>query len=432
MAALGPAPPHVSRETRLLLITLVLSLVALWVLARIRFPERVASPNPLPPVLTQLSRPAAFDDLAATVFAVEPQVRASLMSLDVRRETSAAHRTDGKVLALRIHPEVAVAVVDEDTELSNGQDHPDVEIAGRDPASGLAVVRVRPQTVPDLRAWAPRQMGYPRFLIASDVYAEGISLRPVFVGSLFQADSPLWPTPIWLAPPKADLVAGTFVFTTDGALAGLVVVRDGRFAIVPGTTVMSEAGRLLAAGPVQAGRIGVEVQPLTAAVASATGALSGVVVTWVDPNGPASRQLAPGEIVEAIDGDSLLTHEHWQARIARLTANQSVVLLVRKADTLREVPLTAVAVSDAKEDLPLGLTLRAVQGTGVEVLSIQARSAAAKAGIEPRDVITVVGDIKAPTPTQVSRTFAAAAGKQPILVALTRAGEHHVLVLRKR
>ncbi len=46
--------PRVSRETRLLLTTALLSVVALWILARIRFPDQPAG-TPVQPLLTQLA-----------------------------------------------------------------------------------------------------------------------------------------------------------------------------------------------------------------------------------------------------------------------------------------------------------------------------------------------------------------------------------------
>jgi hypothetical protein len=50
--------PRVSRETRLLLAAGVMAVAALWLLARIRFPERPVSPNPVPSVLSQLTSSA--------------------------------------------------------------------------------------------------------------------------------------------------------------------------------------------------------------------------------------------------------------------------------------------------------------------------------------------------------------------------------------
>ena len=56
--------PRVSRETRRLLVAAGLALLALWILARLRFPERPPSPNPVAPVLTQISPPTTFTGLA--------------------------------------------------------------------------------------------------------------------------------------------------------------------------------------------------------------------------------------------------------------------------------------------------------------------------------------------------------------------------------
>ena len=68
------ARPRVSRETRRLLAAAGLALLALWILARLRFPERPASANPVATVLTQISPPTTFSDLAAEVDRVRRRV----------------------------------------------------------------------------------------------------------------------------------------------------------------------------------------------------------------------------------------------------------------------------------------------------------------------------------------------------------------------
>src|SRR5262245_23176150 len=61
-----PTPPrHSARETRLLLITLAVSVVALLLLARFRFPERPIADLSPPQPLTRLTRVTAFDELSA-------------------------------------------------------------------------------------------------------------------------------------------------------------------------------------------------------------------------------------------------------------------------------------------------------------------------------------------------------------------------------
>ena len=71
------------------------------------------------------------------------------------------------------------------------------------------------------------------------------SLRPVFISVLTPTTIPFWQETVWAAPPSSDLVPGSFVFTTDARLAGLVVDRNGRPVIVPGPALMAAIGRLL-------------------------------------------------------------------------------------------------------------------------------------------------------------------------------------------
>ena len=54
METSSPYRPRVSRETRSLLTAGVMAVAALWLLARMRFPEHPVTPNPVPSVLSQL------------------------------------------------------------------------------------------------------------------------------------------------------------------------------------------------------------------------------------------------------------------------------------------------------------------------------------------------------------------------------------------
>jgi serine protease Do len=263
------------------------------------------------------------------------------------------------------------------------------------------------------------------------VSRDGISLRPVFVGALHDIDAPLWSEPIWALPNTTDLAPNTFVFTPDGAFAGLVVDVDDRLALVPGETVRSEVDRLRREGTRAWGQLGVEVQALTPAVATGVGARTGVVVTWVDPRGPAAEYLSVMDVIEALADEPLSTFAAWHARAARLVAGQTISLRVRRDHEVRTVMLTAQAASTPGPP-SLGLTMRSLQKGGVEVLVVAQASAGERAGIQPGDVITVVGDRDAPTPAQVRRLFSMATEARPLLIALTRGAAHHVLALETR
>jgi serine protease Do len=204
-------------------------------------------------------------------------------------------------------------------------------------------------------------------------------------------------------------------------------------ALVPADAVIAVAERLVRDGEKPAGRLGVDVQALTPGIAAATGAdagVAGVVVTWVHPKGPAARALRTADIIEAIDNQPVATLEHWNARVAAVAEGDSLLVRVRRAGTIAEVPLTAASPADPPVR-PLGLTLRTIPRTGAEVVSVAPLSAAALAGLAPGAVLTRVGEIEAPTAAQVSRAFAGAARDRPILVAFTRAGTHRVIALER-
>ena len=406
--------PVISRETRLLLITMLVSIAALWVLARIRFQERsVASvPVAVPPVLAQLRPETGYADLARAIADIRPAAAAAVI-------TSTAGAP-----ALRVREDAAVTL------------HPhadDVRLAV-DRATGLSIVRTPVGDVPRLVPWVPRLLDYPRYLAASDVAAEHVMLRPVFVSGLIPVTSPLWNGQLWLLPPAASMTPGTFVFTTDGAFAGLVVEHGGRSAIVPATLLLDTATALLQSGNREAGSIGVTVQPLSASIAAASGARSGMVVTAVEPGGPAAAQLIPTDIIEAIDGQPIETAEHWRARIARLNVGDSVSLHVRSGHETRELQIVAASAPVAPPvsgGTSLGLRLRAVPTAGVQVTAVESGSSAARAGIQVGDLITVAGRQAAPTPAQLTRAFATTPPNESLLIALSRSGEHHVVALRK-
>jgi PDZ domain-containing protein len=429
-----PIRPAVSRETRLLLIIVLVSLSMLWVLARVRFPGRPKTPNPVPPVFAQLAPPSAFEDIASSVAQLGPRVEVSLTTVEVRQPSSggAAGPAHLALPALRVRNDLAVASMDSAAEVFETPDGAGVSVVARDPATHLAVFRVPAVDVPPPTPWSPARLQDPRYLIAADVSRTGTSLRPVFVGALYPTVSPFWPESIWAVPERTDLQPGTFVFTVDGALAGLVTEREGRPAIVPANTVLAAVDRLLQEGDRKPGWLGIQVQPLTPAIASAIGASTGVIVAWTEPRGPAAGHLAIADVIEQIDGDPVVTAEYWNARVAGLSEGDAVTLKVRRRNEVREVRLTAARPQAPADDLPLGLTMRAINLVGVEILRVDRDSSAARAGLQTGDRVRVLGDVEAPTPAQVTRMFGAAPPDRPLIAAVERGDAHHVVVLEKK
>jgi hypothetical protein len=418
----SPTPPRVPRETRLLIATIVISIVALWVLSRIRFPEREAAPAPVPPILTPLVRAPGFSDLATAVSDTHALIARHLLALPAAAGADgvAAH---GMLQALRIGGDLAVALTP--TEPPSAEN-----ILGRDHATGLTVIKTPEPAVSTPATWSPLQLQHPRYLFAATAAADGSALRPLFVDALDPTATPLWPVPVWMMRSQVDATPGTFVFTSDGLLAGLVVAARGRLAIVPGDAVLREAGRVRQEGRKRVGYLGVDVRPLTPALATAIGETSGVVVAWVDPLGAAAEKLMVGDLVESIDGAPTPAADDWAARAARLTPGDASVLRIRRQDAALDVALVA-ADRMPVDAAVLGLVMRTNRGAGTEIVGVSRGSVAERAGLRAGDLVTTIGAVKAPSPAEVTRAFNAAPAGRPILAAITRAGRHDIVALAK-
>lgn len=423
----SPYRPKVSRETRLLLTAAVLSIAVLWLLAQIRFEGVPVPASPIPAVLSQLGTSPRFDDLAGQLAQIRSRLQPSLLVFGASPgiDPSAPRR-----VAIKLRDDLVVTLVPSGASSTPWKD---VAILAHDAASGLAVARVADAaSMPHPLPWTPNRLQQPRYFFATGVAPAGVSLRPVFVGSLHPIDTPLWDGQLWTPPAGTDLAPGAFLFTTDAELAGMAIAHDGELAIIPSASLLTEANRLIEAPPGFGGTIGISVQALTPPIASLTGAQSGVVVTSVDRDGPATGLARAGEVVEAIDGRTLPTIQHWNARVARVSPGETLVLRVRGGGELRDVTVVAAPPqAAAPASGQLGLTLRARARVGAEVVRIERGAAADRAGLIVGDVITLVADIPAPSPSQVVSAFAAALEGQHVMIAVTRGNTHFVTTLAR-
>lgn len=403
--------PVISRETGRLLVTIAVSIAALWVLARIRFQERAAPQTGVAPVLAQLRPAASYDDLARAVADVRPLVAAAVLPAG-----------DGS--AFRIGAERAVALA------------PDgIPIVAADRATGLSVIAVATEEPAGVMPWMPRILDYPRFLLVAERAADTVAVRPVFVSTLTPVHSPYWDSDVWQLPTAEDFPVGRFVFTTEGALAGLIVAERGRRAIVPAPRLLDAASRLAASPPRPPGTLGVEVQPVSSALAAVLGVDSGVVVSAVDAAGPAADDLAPTDVIVAIDGRAIDSIDRWRARVLRVAAGDTVSLSVRSEGESRTVQIAAVPAAAVVAPEPagntLGLQLAPAGNSGSRVIRVEPGSRAAETSLQPGDLITAVGRKSAPTPSQIAQAFAAVSPGGSLIIAFTRGEEHRLAAIRK-
>ena len=410
--------------------TALFAVLTLWVLARIRFPDRPVNPNPVTPLLSQLAGFSRFSELAATIEDLRARVAPTLVMVapDVADITERAELTEEQVAALRLRDDLAIAILEPGA--GRGERNPPGVIA-EDRASGLAVLRVGNGTNTVLPVlWSPQRLDKPQYVAASSPSPGSMSLRPAFIGSLTPVETPAGIGPMWRLPRDADVTPGAFLFTDDAEFVGAVVRYENGLAVVPGKMLWDAAEDLLRHPHKVYVDLGIDVAALTPRLSLASGADTGVVITWINPNSVVAGQLKAGDVIQAVDDVSLPTPEHWRVRTARLGVGDTIAIRVLRGRVQRELLVVAAIAAPAPSSM-LGLTLRPLGSVGAEVVRVERGSAADAAGIEAGDVITVIGASIAPSAAQVESSFASARRGDFMIVALMRGPEHRVVALQR-
>lgn len=421
--------PRVSRETRRLLMTALLAVLTLWVLARIRFPDRPVNPNPVAPLLSQLAGFSRFSELAATIEDLRARVAPTLVTVapDIADITARAERTEEHVAALRLRDDVAIAILEPGAREPNP-----LGVIAEDRASGLTVLRVGNGTNAVLPVlWSPERLDRPQYVAVSSPSPGSMSLRPAFIGSLTPVETPAWIGPVWRLPRDADVAPGAFLFTDDAEFVGAVARYGDGLAVIPGKTLWDAAEELLRQPQKTHVDLGIEVEALTPRLSRASGADTGVVITWINPSSVVAAQLKAGDVIEAVDDVSTLTPEHWRVRTARLGVGDTIAIRVLRGGTQRELLVVAATPAPTTPSAMLGLTMRPLARVGAEVVRVERGSAAEAAGIEAGDVITAIGASLAPSAAQVESSFAAARPGDFTIVTLMRGPVHRVVAIQR-
>ena len=188
---------RVSRETRQLLVAALVALLALWVLARIRFPGQPPTPNPIPTLLSQLSAAPRFANLAGEIAELQSKLATSLLTIPVSGADDTPEGSPRQLTAMRVSSDAALLALRSGDGLLNDKD-----LIAIDRVTGLAIIHAdaTPASA-EVPRWLPSALNSPRYLMATVATPTGVSLRPVLVGPLHETESPAWPGPIALRLP---------------------------------------------------------------------------------------------------------------------------------------------------------------------------------------------------------------------------------------
>jgi hypothetical protein len=423
-------------ETLLLLVTIAVSALMLFLLARFRFPEQGRAPQAPTQPLERLAASATYDELAGILRGVDRQVSGAIVSVLAASDSDAPgdDAATTYVPAVRIGADRAVALPGAGRHVvaQSGR----TKILAADSPHGVALLQtpsVEPSNIPRLAVLdtLPEAPGY---LAAIEATASGPAVRPIYFGRLDRVSDRRWKEPILrFSGLQQMLPSGAAVFTLDARFVGVGFPDDRAFLVVPAVSLLAEAEQLGLRGSVPAADLGIEVQPLDAAMRAATGAQTGIVVSYVHPSGPAAGQLEPADVITAVGSMAIRTPADYTAAVMQLSPGAGVALATVRAGRSMIVNVTpGVRGSPADQATSeLGLELRAVKGWGVEVVRVAPRSAAARAGIRAGDLLTAFGAANAPDPATVAKVFGGIASGQYVIVRVERGSTHLVVPLTK-
>ena len=436
MADPTPRSSRISRESRLLLLTVGLCALVLLVLARWRFPDREEAPTTAPP-LERLAARAPYEALAVDIQRVEPMIAPNLVVLRVAPSAAPAPRGLADVLARADAPSdvrhVAALRIGADTALCSippgaridgivggGEAAGQASVLATDLVRGLSRIRVPTSAVRSLPQLAIAAVQTPGYIVAVEGTHAGMTIRPVFVGRGHPFASARWSRPL-LPLGGLGVSPGALMFSLAGEFIGTAVIENGAPAIAGARDVIDSVDRLTAENAVAPASLGIAVQPLTRALAAALGVKTGVVVSDVDPNGPAAAKLQPGDVIAAIDDWSTADPDALLMRIAARRPGERVTIRAIRSGA----PLTATAaltamLPDAAAETPF--TFAVERNVGVRVTAAPPAS-----GLQPGDVITRAGSVEAPTPIEMRRILSRSTPTGFVVLVIRREGRQQIV-----
>lgn len=315
-------------------------------------------------------------------------------------------------------------------------------VIGSDPVSDIAVIRIDARNLPVVATGDPARTevgdwvmaigspyGFANTVTQGIVSAKSRSLPGERAIPFIQTDVPI--NPGNSGGPLFDLggrviAINSMIFSKTGGYQGLA------FAI-PIDIALDVKDQLLRTGKVTRGRLGVALQEVSQALARSFGLASpdGALITMVEPDGPAARAgLQAGDVVLAVDGKPVAESADLLGAVAGMRAGQSTDLLVWRASRAMHVIATVGAfdsgtASAGGEQGParFGLALRAATeqerqqlGVGHAIVVEQASGQAARAGLQPGDVVLSVNGTPVASVGALMAEIDAARGNVALLV----------------
>jgi Do/DeqQ family serine protease len=220
---------------------------------------------------------------------------------------------------------------------------------------------------------------------------------------------------------------------------------------IPSDLAKNVMDQLIANGRVHRGQLGVGVQPLTSDLAAGLGLkeVRGVLVNSVTPGSPADRAgLRNGDVITVIDGHPVDDPNALRNRVATTAPNTQVKFtIIREGKeqqlSVKLAELTAESAAPerfsggagtAPGDRHIGVSVEPLTPAladelgvrrntqGLAVRDVDPRGPAAKAGVQPGDVIVAVNRQPVKSVSEIGAALRAASSR-PSLLLINRGGQ---------
>jgi S1-C subfamily serine protease len=219
-------------------------------------------------------------------------------------------------------------------------------IAGRDPGSDLAVLRVDATLNIAPRVEQPRvgtlclavgrgwgENVHASFGIVSAVGGRWGRRRGSTIDAYIQPDLTMYPG-----------FSGGPLVTVDGDMIGINTSRSRAGALtIPASAADKVASQLLTHGHLRRGYLGLTSQPvrLTDSIAATAGQATGLLVAGVEPNSPAATGgIFVGDVIIAIAGTTIADTEDLRSALSSVEIGAATPIRLVRGGELREVNIT--------------------------------------------------------------------------------------------
>jgi|HubBroStandDraft_1064217.scaffolds.fasta_scaffold06552_3 serine protease Do len=241
----------------------------------------------------------------------------------------------------------------------------------------------------------------------------------------------------------------TAIYSPNGGSVGI------GFAI-PSSVATKVVAQLREHGKVERGWLGIAMQPLTPALASAIGhpEAQGVIVNKVMADSPASKaDLQQGDVITAFNGEAIKDARELALQVANVAGGSDAKLTIlrdgKQSIVNVEIGAQPVEQAAAQQDesnggAPVGMALTSLTHDaqqqlgldpsvkGVVVARVTPGSKADQSGVQSGDVIVRVGNDRVTSPSEVSAKIHAAENdkKEAVPLLVMRDGSTYYLALQ--